>query len=161
MLTDLGNLGKTSFAFAISSKGQIVGASQINDLTVHAFLWENGGPMIDLNTLIAPNSNLQLTRALAINDRGQIAGNGVPPGCGDEAVCGHAYVLIPCGEGDEDCQGENPTGVSESSPAPATQRPTTATPANPALSGRGMLDRLRARRFPWYHVAGPGTGPTR
>jgi probable HAF family extracellular repeat protein len=40
--------------------------------TQHAVLWRNG-QIIDLNTLISPNSALYLTRALAINDRGEIA----------------------------------------------------------------------------------------
>jgi hypothetical protein len=54
--------------------------------------------MVDLNSLIPPGSSLQLTFAVAINDRGEIAGFGVPPGCApkDVDICGHAYVLIPC-----------------------------------------------------------------
>jgi hypothetical protein len=101
--------------------------------------------MIDLNTLVAPGSGLTLTLALYINDRGEIAGNGVLAN-GDT----HAFVLIPCDEehaNDEDCEGEHSIGVAENSPAPATQQPTTATPANPALSDRPatMLDRFRSR----------------
>jgi probable HAF family extracellular repeat protein len=49
-----GNLGLTSFAFAINNRGQVVGHSLTEDGTFHAFLWEDGGPMIDLNSLIAP-----------------------------------------------------------------------------------------------------------
>ena len=65
----------------------------------HAFLWEND-QMIDLNIFLPPNSDLQqLTDAYNINDRGEIVGLGVPPGCGDEfSSCGHAFVLIPCDE---------------------------------------------------------------
>jgi len=44
----------------------------------HAFLWENGGPMVDLNTLIPAGSSLQLVFAFAINDRGEIVGAGEP-----------------------------------------------------------------------------------
>lgn len=92
-MTDLGNLGLTSFAFAINSEGQVVGHSKINDGTFRAFLWESGGPMVDLNTLILSNSSLLLTDAEDINDRGEIAGLGVPTGCqpGDVATCGMPF----------------------------------------------------------------------
>jgi probable HAF family extracellular repeat protein len=81
VMTDLGNLGQTSFAFAINSKGQVVGASRIDGGTVHAFLWEKGSPMIDLNAFVPSGSSLQqLTHAFNINDRGEIYGRGVPPG---------------------------------------------------------------------------------
>ncbi len=51
-MTDLGNLGQTSFAYAINSNGQVVGHSLINDGgNFPRFSRENGGPMIDFNTL--------------------------------------------------------------------------------------------------------------
>jgi hypothetical protein len=64
--------------------------------------------MVNLNTLIPPYSDLELVEAAAINHRGEIVGNGVPPGCGDVSTCGHAYLLIPCnGDADEqDCEDE-------------------------------------------------------
>jgi probable HAF family extracellular repeat protein len=168
-MIDLGTLPGDScgLAYYVNSSGQVVGTSENQELCLiptgeHAFLWEGGGPMVDLNSLIPPGSSLELTFAYAINDRGEIVGIGVPPGCApkDVGICGHAYVLIPCGEG-EDCENSAAgTATTQSNPAPAAQRPTTATPANPALSGRGVLDRLRARRFPGYRVPGPGTGPT-
>ena len=72
-MKDLGNLGKTSHAYKINSRGQIVGGSRINDAgEIHAFLWENGGPMIDLNALIPSGSPLQLTLGFSMNDRGEI-----------------------------------------------------------------------------------------
>ena len=66
----------------------------------HAFLWEGNGPMVDLNTLIPVGASLQLTYAIAINDRGEIAGFGVPPGVlpEDYETQGHAFVLLPCDE---------------------------------------------------------------
>jgi probable HAF family extracellular repeat protein len=94
VMTDLGNLGQTSFAHGINSKGQVVGASRVSFETgeVRAFLWENGGPMIDLNTLVPANSSLHLDYALSINDRGEIAGYGFLPN-GDQ----HPFLLIPVG----------------------------------------------------------------
>jgi probable HAF family extracellular repeat protein len=82
---------------ANNAKGQIVGASGVCQGGVHAFLWENGGPMIDLNTRTPADSGLQLVYALSINDRGEIAGIGVPPGVSvdDVQTLGHAFLLIP------------------------------------------------------------------
>ena len=104
VLNDLGTLpgDSCSNAYQINSRGQIVGTSEDQTLCgitgEHAFLWENGGPMVDLNTLIPPGSSLQLTFAYAVNDRGEIVGTGLPSGCAasDVEFCGHAYVLIPC-----------------------------------------------------------------
>ena len=108
VMTDLGNLGLTSYAHAISASGQVVGASRMADgTTVHAFLWENVGPMIDLNTLIPANSSLTLVFPETINERGEIGGTGVPAGCqtADVATCGHAFLLVPDGDCDSDCEG--------------------------------------------------------
>jgi probable HAF family extracellular repeat protein len=98
-MIDLGTLGSTSHAIAVNSKGQVVGRSRPgapNTELQHAFLWENGEPMIDLNTLIPSNSSLELYDAENINDRGEIAGRGLPPGCDDKDACGHVFLLIPC-----------------------------------------------------------------
>ena len=102
VMTDLGNLGTTSFAHSINSKGQVVGASRVSRVPsqVSAFLWEKGGPMIDLNTLVPANSSLHLAYAKRINDRGEISGTGVPPGVSvdDIDTLGHVFLLIPVGE---------------------------------------------------------------
>ena len=102
VMTDLGNLGRTSSGWAVNSQHQIVGASRIDDTPGNgrAFIWENGGPLVDLNSLIPANSSLLLAYAVNINDRGEIAGLGVPSGCAvpDYLSCGHAYLLIPCDE---------------------------------------------------------------
>ena len=109
---DLGVLpgDSCSNAYFVNSHGQIVGASETLELCTlpepvgqHAFLRDPGGPLIDLHTLIPPGATLDLTYAVAINDRGEIAGFGVPPGCApqDVELCGHAYMLIPCLVGEE------------------------------------------------------------
>lgn len=58
----------------------------------HAVLWEEGGPMIDLNTLILPGAILKLSHALVITDPGEIVGLGVPPACppSEDFFRGHA-----------------------------------------------------------------------
>lgn len=113
-IVDLGTLPGDSCANAyyVNVRGQVVGTSESRDLCListgeHAFLRENGGPMVDLNALIASGSNLRLTYAVAINDRGEIAGFGVPSGCTpqDYEFCGHAYVLIPCDQNHSGVEG--------------------------------------------------------
>jgi probable HAF family extracellular repeat protein len=108
VMTDLGNLGRTSSAWVVNSQGQVIGASRIDSTpgNIRAFLWEKGGPIVDLNALIPQNSPLTLVFAANINERGEIAGLGVPAGCAppDVMTCGHAYFLIPDGNCDGDCQ---------------------------------------------------------
>lgn len=90
-LHDLGTLDKCSTAWGINSKGQIVGASGDCGVAVHAFLWQDGH-MVDLTRLIPPH--VELTYALSINDRGEIAAIGRVPGGGDVGVQ-HSFLLIP------------------------------------------------------------------
>jgi probable HAF family extracellular repeat protein len=112
-ITDLGTVygDACSDPGAINSAGQIAGASRGCDYSdQEAVLWENG-EAIDLNTLVPLGSPMYLTRALTINDRGEIGGLGVitgvgePPGCFNDSVCGHAFLLIPCDEGHPDIEG--------------------------------------------------------
>jgi probable HAF family extracellular repeat protein len=99
-INDLGTLPSDacSFAWGLNSKDQVVGISLPDcDFSIaRAFLWEKGS-MVDLNTLIPPNSGLQLVYAEAINDSGEIVGIGVPPGISpvDVETLGHAFVLLP------------------------------------------------------------------
>ena len=95
--------------------------------------------MVDLNTLVPPGSALHLTIPGTINDRGEIAGIGVLAN-GDV----HAFLLIPCGEGDKSCEGESATGVTKSNSAPAMQRSTATNQSNPML-------RLFGRRAMAWH----------
>ncbi|HYM76327.1 MAG TPA: hypothetical protein VE377_10155 [Candidatus Dormibacteraeota bacterium] len=101
--TYLGNLhsGDCALGLSINPSGQVVGISGPNGcVTVLPFLWEDGGPMVDLNTLVPPNSSLQLLEALQINNRGEIAGNGV-----DANGNNHAVLLIPCDENHAEVDG--------------------------------------------------------
>jgi probable HAF family extracellular repeat protein len=89
-----------SRAIAINSHAQVVGNSFSCDGNFdHAFIWENGS-LIDLNTLIPADSSLQLAGGSDVNDRGEIAGIGVPSGVSPANVFteGHAFLLIPCDE---------------------------------------------------------------
>jgi probable HAF family extracellular repeat protein len=95
VMTDLGTVGTDldSEGSSINSRGQIAGTSfsfGVGDL--HGFLWEDGGPLVDLNTLVLPGSSMIVTAALLINDRGDIGCLGMDPGDSEE----HACLLIPC-----------------------------------------------------------------
>jgi hypothetical protein len=95
---------------------------------------------------------MHLYFALNINDRGEIAGLGSLPN-GET----HAFLLIPCGEGDEGCEGESSTDVTGNNPTLATQPPATLTPASRMPTG--ILDRL-SRWGQRYRIPGRRNGPT-
>jgi probable HAF family extracellular repeat protein len=125
-MRDLGTLGDSSHASAINSRGQIVGYFVFSGRTEppfrHPFLWEESGPMVDLNTLIPANSGLELVTADNINERGEIVGVGVPGRCFVD-FCGHLLLLIPCAESDlQGCEdnGEDASSANENDHLSAT-----------------------------------------
>ena len=151
--TDLGALSGdcSSRAFAINSREQIVGWSESCDGSdVRAFLWENGS-IADLSSLILPNSSLDPAWAMAINERGEIAGIGVPPGVAppDFAAQGRAFLAVPCDEnhpGIEGCdyslvEADSTTGMASIA---AGRDTTSANQTNPRF--RGMRNTM-VRRF--------------
>jgi probable HAF family extracellular repeat protein len=84
-MQDLGTLGgANSAALAINASGQVVGNSTTlaeavaggSTVIHHAFLWENGA-MKDLNSMLPAGSGWFVFGVLAINDAGQIVGNGI------------------------------------------------------------------------------------
>jgi probable HAF family extracellular repeat protein len=91
---DLGTLGGAdSYAFDINSKGQVVGYSAVlgSSWMPHAFLY-NGTTMIDLNSLIDPESGWILYQGTGINDAGQVVG------CGLYGGTTHIFRLTPVPE---------------------------------------------------------------
>lgn len=137
LITDLGTQDgdPCSFASSINSGGQIVGASSDCTTSLHAFLWEHGGPMVDLNAFVPAGSNLTLTEATLINDRGEIAAQGVLPN-GDT----HAILLIPCDEKHGDhggCEDEGVgAGVVRQAPPSHSASGKTSDPATWQRTGR-------------------------
>lgn len=112
----------------MNSRGQLVGTSSDCMNALHAFVWDEGGGMRDLNRLIRPGSGLQLTEAFNINDRGEILTRSFPLGTkpNDEADLGHVVLLIPCDQDDqEDECAEHESWDDAATPlvsAPATVR---------------------------------------
>ncbi len=125
VMTDLGTVDgdPCSVALMNNSRGQVVGQSGICGAVNHGFLWENGGPMIDLNTLIRPDSTLRVIDAVFINDRGEISGLGALPNGNI-----HVVLLIPCNgdhPGVEGCDYDpvDVDALAESAPAVNAQVP--------------------------------------
>jgi probable HAF family extracellular repeat protein len=107
-IKDIGSLpgDACSRGRAINSWGQVVGGTSDCRNFLHAFVWEEGGPMRDLNKLIAPGSGLQITNAFNINDRGEILAKSFPLGTtpNDDEDLGHLVLLIPCGKEDREAE---------------------------------------------------------
>jgi probable HAF family extracellular repeat protein len=154
-ITDLGTLEGDCFsqAFAINSKGQIVGESFNCDTnTLRAVLWDKGA-IIELDGAIPANSSLQLRETFNINDQGDSVGEGFPVGCNDVNVCGHIFLLVPCDAGVKPCEGNDGRSVRPRSTAMAT-RATTSTQRREMT--KAFVARLRSRLAQRYHISGLG-----
>jgi probable HAF family extracellular repeat protein len=100
-LHDLGTVSgdPCSRGGGLNARGQVIGGSSDCSHFLHAFLWEDGGPIVDLNTLIPAGSGVQLRLAYNINDRGEILADSAPIGFTPaDAELGHQVLLIPCDE---------------------------------------------------------------
>ena len=140
----------------INARGQVVGGSSDCHNFLHAFLWENGGPMQDLNTLIAPGSAFQLTNAFNINNRGEILAKAAPLGFtpNDDADLGHLVLLMPCQSIDDAGCGGSAQDAAIPAPgsSPFVGKPGPS-PMRP-VTGAAWRDEL-ARRFHFRAVGMP------
>jgi len=140
---DLGILfsGDSAYGFSVNAKLQVVGREFSPGGAATAFFWENDS-MVDLNTLIPPGSSLYLTDPVTINDRGEVAGDGV-----DANGNVHAFLLIPCDENHAGVEGCDyslfDAAAVQSSAAPLAQSQVGATQGS--LTPAQMKDRIRAR----------------
>jgi probable HAF family extracellular repeat protein len=146
VMTDLGTIGtdQCARALSINSRGQIVGATAAvcGGALTHGFLWENGGPAIDLNTLVPPGSGLALTTPVSINDRGEIAGfgtlaNGVT----------HAFVLIPCDENHSGIDGCDYDEVEATTQAPVRSAQIAQAPTAASAAKLPVAEMMKRHRF--------------
>ena len=154
--SDLGNLDECiSFAHTINSEGQVVGlAASCDGSVVRAFLWEKGS-MVDLNTLIAPGSGLQLASAADINDRGEIDGIGVPPGVptGNFVTEGRGFLLIPCDENHPNVEGCDYSSANVSAEAKGDKQAAARHELSPAEIQR-LMRTLGPRTSSWHRSFG-------
>jgi probable HAF family extracellular repeat protein len=95
-MIDLGSLGNSSYGFGLNASGAVVGMAYLpngnNGVSNRAFLSLNGGPIVDLNSLVANASGWTLTTATGISDSGQIVGIGTVNGTP------HGFLLVPVPE---------------------------------------------------------------
>ena len=80
VMRDLGTLPKdpSSRALGISDIGAVVGYSGADTGNPQAFIWQNGR-MSELNSLIPADSGWTLDYGYAVNNRGEVVGQGVDP----------------------------------------------------------------------------------
>jgi probable HAF family extracellular repeat protein len=138
--TNLGifTVGGCPNATSVNASAQVVGTDYCGG---PSFLSEDGAGIVDLNTLVPPNSGLQLGEAGQINDRGEISVN-----ASDASGNNHTVVLIPCNENHPDVSGcdydlvDAETAAARSHQAP-TQPPAALTPGNRMP---GMMNRFRS-----------------
>ena len=141
---------------AINSSGVVVGGSSDCRNFLHAFVWQEGGPMHDLNKLIPTGSGLQLTNAININDRGEILAKSVARGVQpiDDEDLGHIVLLIPC-NATVDCSGEVFNDSESAAPGPTLRNAPAGTRMNqPATAKESSAEwrRKLAARYPFTHV---------
>jgi probable HAF family extracellular repeat protein len=169
VMTDLGTLGgdPCSDALSVGSRGQVVGASQSAaggcDEWTTAFLWENGGPSVDLNSLVLSGSGVHLFAGFWTGESGEIVAGGTPPSCDNSETCAHAYVLIPCDEHHPGVEGCDYSMVDATAAAQVHAPQVVQTHSRAMQNGipidlRGRLASGLARR---YHMPGGLNGSDR
>ncbi|PYX68199.1 MAG: HAF repeat-containing protein [Acidobacteria bacterium] len=143
-MTDLGTVDgdPCSNGFHINARGQAIGTSTV----LHFFLWEDGS-MVDLRAQVLPGSGFAFIEPVAINDVGEIVGDGILPN-GDV----HAVVLRPDGPCDAACQaittaGPNRAAAGSGSLGNSNTSRRERKPSSP-------LERVRAQMRQGYRMPG-------
>jgi probable HAF family extracellular repeat protein len=151
-MTDLGvPVGwPCSTAVDINSRGQVIVDTGIcGKGGGPGSLWENGGPLVDLNSLVLPGSNIAIRDVGSINDRGEIAANGWLPN-GDR----HAILLIPAGDCDDECDARITASQNHAAVAAQTQSTSRSSESESA-----PINSVRNRFGQRYHIPGQRAVP--
>jgi hypothetical protein len=113
------------------------------------FLWENGGPIVDLQTLVLPGSDVTIVETNYINDTGEISGFGTNSN-GDT----RGLLLIPCDEKHQGvCEDDSMIeGASGQTSAPAAMEQGSESPAETANPVRNRFGR-------GFHIPGQPAVP--
>jgi probable HAF family extracellular repeat protein len=144
-IINLGTLPGDNLANAtsVNSAQQVVGLScplPCSDFSLYrAFLWENGGPIVDLNALVQPPSNLVVARPPYIDERGVVVAAATLPN-GDE----HLVVLMPDGDCEDACEQRIAEGQNTPAMRPAPTGATLPAYGKPSEWLRNAL----GKRFP-------------
>jgi probable HAF family extracellular repeat protein len=148
VITDLGTVGTDpdSEGGSINLAGQIVGGSGaffVQGGIHRGVLWENGEPIVDLNTLVLPGTGMNIINADFINDHGEIACTGTTAAVPQEHPC----MLIPCDENHLDVEGCDYSLVESAPPAEVhasqTDQAVASAVSQPKLSQAEIVARYR------------------
>lgn len=163
-IKDLGSLpgDECAFAYGINAHDQIVGTTfsmpsacfwpSESETDMNAALWQKGS-VLNLNDAIVSDAPLNLVIAMDVDDAGDIAGIGVPPGVpvGDLETKGHAFVLIPC----DRVGNQKPCGDMVYRRSVVAQGGASSTRSQSPRAFRPMtgLDAVRAQVARYFHLA--------
>ncbi|HJU09843.1 MAG TPA: hypothetical protein VJ728_03150 [Candidatus Binataceae bacterium] len=139
-MRDVGTVGTDpcSNGKGINSWGLATGTTtDCNGNILHLFLWKNG-EIVNLSALIRPGSDVTVTDLAMINDRGEIAGEGVTADGNQRAI-----LLVPDGDCDDEC--ERGLDAASDLPVPAMHSafPTASTSAPQKVTRHQSLARRR------------------
>ena len=133
-----------SNAFSINSSDQVVGNStDCHGTALGATLWDHDS-IVDLNSFVPPGSGIFLRECVFINDQGEIAVVGSLNGND------HAFVLVPDGHCDWDCDSRMAASQNDAtSRMEATRNQAASIDSNASSS---PIDRLHNRILQRYQL---------
>lgn len=154
-MTDLGTAqgDQCSVAYAINSRGQIVGSSDNCSGNNGNALLLDEEHLINLNAFLPSSSGVHLTVALNINEKAEIAAQGV---LANGNI--HAFVMIPCegkDVGDHGCENEGESTANAIQSNPGSTDLNSALAKDTGLTQRELANRIRtlSGRNPAFSVS--------
>jgi probable HAF family extracellular repeat protein len=133
-----------SNAFSLNSSDQVVGNStDCHGTGLGATLWDRGS-IVDLNSFVPPGSGIFLRECVFINDQGEIAVVGSLSGND------HAFVLVPDGNCDEDCEAK--IAASQNDPATLEEATRNTGASINSIAPSNPIDRLHNRITQRYQL---------